>query len=67
MFFVTTSDFSVAASVYANEVGVELINGKMLLQMMSQYGYIEKSEVNKCDYQLEKDDLRKYIPHDIRI
>ena len=67
MFFVTTSDFSVASSVYANEVGVELINGKMLLQMMSQYGYIEKSEVNKCDYQLEKDDLRKYIPHDIRI
>lgn len=67
MFFVTTSDFSVAASVYANEAGVELINGKVLLQMMSQYGYIENSETNEYDYQLEKDDLRKYIPRDIRI
>lgn len=40
MLFITTSDFSVAAISYAEEVGVELINGNKLMELLDKQGFI---------------------------
>ena len=67
MFFITTSDFSVAAISYAEEVGVELINGNKLMELLDKQGFIEKEKVkiNVMECQLEIADLDPYVPRDI--
>lgn len=67
MFFITTSDFSIAASVYAKETGVELINGKELLSMLEKYGFVGRRNylITENDCQLRVCDLYQYVPDDI--
>lgn len=67
MLFITTSDFSVAAISYAEEVGVELINGNKLMELLDKQGFIEKEKVkiNVMECQLEIADLDPYVPRDI--
>ena len=67
MLFITTSDFSVAAISYAEEVGVELINGNKLMELLDKQGFIEKEKVkiNVMECQLEIADLYPYVPRDI--
>ena len=67
MFFITTSDFSVAASVYASQTGVELVNGKRLIIALEHYGFIGKEnyQIKEIDCQLKVCDLSKYVPYDI--
>ena len=67
MLFITTSDFSVAAISYAEEVGVELINGNKLMALLDKQGFIEKEKVkiNVMECQLEIADLDPYVPRDI--
>lgn len=67
MFFVTTSDFSIAASVYAKETGVKLINGKELLSMLEKYGFVGRRKylITENDCQLRICDLYQYVPNDI--
>ena len=67
MVFITTSDFSMAAISYAKEVGVELINGYGLMELLNQQGFLEKRkvEVGVMECQLEKSDLYEYVPDDI--
>ena len=67
MLFITTSDFSVAAISYAEEVGVELINGNKLMELLDKQGFIEKEKVkiNVMECQLEIADSDPYVPRDI--
>lgn len=67
MIFITTSDFSVAAISYAEEVGVELINDNKLMELLDKQGFIEKEKVkiNVMECQLEIADLYPYVPRDI--
>ena len=67
MLFITTSDFSVAAISYAEEIGVELINGNKLMELLDKQGFIEKEKVkiNVMECQLEIADLDPYVPRDI--
>ena len=67
MLFITTSDFSVAAISYAEEVGVELINGNKSMELLDKQGFIEKEKVkiNVMECQLEIADLDPYVPRDI--
>lgn len=67
MIFITTSDFSVAAISYAEEAGVELINGNKLMELLDKQGFIEKKKVkiNVMECQLETSDLYPYVPSDI--
>lgn len=67
MIFITTSDFSTAAISYANELGVQLINGNSLIQLLDKQGFIkkEKVEIGLMECQLETSDLYPYVPHDI--
>ncbi len=44
MFLITTSNFSAGAIQYAQEVGVELINGSHLLVLLKQYGLVDKKD-----------------------
>lgn len=65
--FITTSDYTAAAILYAKEVGVELIDGTEFMKLLEKYGFIEPVdiEVGISEYQLEKSDLYSYVPNDI--
>ncbi len=67
MIFITTSDFSENAIAYANIVGIELINGKKLIQLINLYMPFETQEygVSEEEYQLEIEDMESYVPSDI--
>lgn len=66
MIFITTSDFSSYAVSYADEVGVELINGCKLIQMLNEYLFLEKTkEINIEESYLEIIDMCQYVPKDI--
>lgn len=67
MLFITTSDFSVAAVSYSEEVGVELINGNKLMELLDKQGFIEKKKIkiDVMECQLETADLYPYVPRDI--
>lgn len=51
----------------ANELGVQLINGNSLIQLLDKQGFIkkEKVEIGLMECQLETSDLYPYVPHDI--
>jgi len=67
MFFVTTSDFSAGARTYAEETGVELYNGKILMDMLQEHLNYNKTNVKVSiqEVQLNKEDIQKNIPSDI--
>lgn len=67
MLFITTSDFAAGAVRYAEEVGVELINGHILMDLLNHYGFIEKegTYMDIMEWQLEVVDLSPYVPSDI--
>ena len=67
MFFVTTSDFSAGARTYAEETGVELYNGKTLMDMLQKHLNYNKTNVKVSiqEVQLNKEDIQKNIPLDI--
>lgn len=68
MIFVTTSDFSSSAISYAQEVGVDVINGNKLFNLLNEQGFITdtlKTTLSISDYQLKISDLKQYVPKDI--
>ena len=67
MIFITTSDFSPGALVYAKETGVDLINGLKLVELLKAQGFYQESKVSitQKEWQLQVRDLRPYIPKDI--
>lgn len=67
LIFITTSDYSSSAKKYAEEAGVELIDGVMLLNMIYYYIRPEKKEltVSVAEWSLCNKDLKDYIPKDI--
>lgn len=67
MLFITTSDFSAGAVEYAREVGMELVNGARLMDMLEQEGFLTRNAtgVDVSEYQLRISDLYPYIPKDI--
>ena len=67
MIFVTTSEYSTHAISYAQNVGVELIDGNMLIQYLKEYCRYgeQKTEIKESEIQLEIIDLQPYIPNDI--
>ncbi|MCM1244038.1 MAG: restriction endonuclease [Roseburia sp.] len=69
LIFITTSDYSEAAKEYAQETGVELIDGVMLMNMIYCYIKPEKTKVivNGDDWSLCDEDIKEYIPKDIYV
>lgn len=67
MIFVTTSRFSTDALDYAGQVGVELIDGERLLQLIHEYMTVENGDVTVAleEWQLNVEDMRNYVPVDI--
>lgn len=66
LFFVTTSDFTPEAKTYAVKSEVTLISGQNLIKMLQEYGYPkEEIHVRPEEWQLNKYDLKDYIPEDI--
>ena len=66
MIFITTSSFSSYAVSYAREVGMELIDGCKLMQLLKEYLFLEEtSEININESYLEISDMRSYVPKDI--
>lgn len=69
MLFITTSSFSAPAEAYAAETGVKLVDGRQLLALVEKH--MEKPARKQSgdpdqEYWLTREDLRKYIPSDIR-
>ena len=64
MIFITTSNFSAAVISYAKEVGVTLINGNKLMDLLDMQGFIKKKQIkiNTMECQLEISDLYQYVP-----
>lgn len=67
MMFITTSGFSADALHYASQVGVELIDGERLLQLIHEYMAVENDEitVDLEEWQLTVEDMKYYVPEDI--
>lgn len=67
MIFVTTSDYTVGALKYANETGVETINGKQLSELIVKYYNIKNVgvKVNTYEWELDRNDIYNHIPEDI--
>lgn len=67
MIFVTTSNFSSGAVEYAKESGVELVDGVSLLVLLKHYGLLsgKKAVIYPSEWQLQKEDLKPYVPSDI--
>ena len=67
MLFITTSDFSSGAVNYAQEAGVELINGSHLLVLLKQYGMADKEKtiIQQSEWQMTMEDMELYVPADI--
>ena len=69
MLFITTSSFSAPAESYAVETGVELVDGRRLLALVEKHldrPAREQDRDPEQEYWLTREDLRKYIPSDIR-
>ncbi len=69
MFFITTSKFSKEAVVYAYEIGVELIDGKKLIELINKYYKKEKDRISikNSEWELNEKDIKKYYPPDVQI
>lgn len=67
MIFITTSNFTTSAITYAKEANVKLIDGTLLINLLNQYVFTNKEdvEVNINEWQLSLYDMRKFVPADI--
>lgn len=68
--FITTSYFSKEAIQYAHEINVELIDGETLINLTQQYfdnNSKNNININRKDWELTKNDIKKYYPPDIEI
>lgn len=67
MIFITTSDFSTAATSYADSIGLVLINGCKLLDLLEKQGFLkrERTEISPHECQLNVADTSPYVPEDI--
>lgn len=67
LIYITTSDYSVSAREYAEEIGVELINGIELMNLIDRYMRPGQTKVtlNRNEWSLCKEDLKPYVPEDI--
>lgn len=66
LLFVTTSDFTPEARLYAGKSDVTLISGQSLMKMLQEYGDTkEEVSVPLEEWQLNQYDLIEYIPEDI--
>lgn len=66
MTFITTSDFSQQAVEYANQVGVELINGVRLIEYINKYLTNDFIDSTADEYiELTIDDFRSSMPPDV--
>ena len=67
MIFITTSDFSTAATSYADSIGLVLINGCKLLDLLEKQGFLkrERTEMSPHECQLSVADISSYVPEDI--
>lgn len=67
MLFITTSGFSNAAVTYAEQAGVELIDGHALIDLLDANGFLQKEtrEITELECQLEVCDLYPHVPADI--
>lgn len=68
MKFITTSKFSKEAIVFANETGVELIDGIKLVELINKY-YKKESKIviSRNEWQLKYNDLQKFYPPDVNV
>lgn len=64
MIFVTTSDFTPDAQEYAENTGVELVNGRDLLRMARASAAGGLKEPTAEEYGLVREDLLQYYPPD---
>lgn len=70
MYFVTTSSFSTDAITYANQTGINLINGVALASLVAKY-LAPSAETSKSDIKLKNEseftveDMRPYVSEDI--
>ncbi len=66
LLFVTTSDFTPEARLYAGKSDVTLISGQSLIKMLQEYGDTKEDvSVPLEEWQLNQYDLIEYIPEDI--
>lgn len=68
MIFITTSSFTSSAIKYADEVGVELIDGNKLVEMCNKYIYNDNTSTNtksKINFSLCAEDFSEYIAEDL--
>lgn len=62
--------FQKEAIQYANEINVELIDGERLINLTQKYFNDSSKNSNKIsrkDWELNKNDIKKYYPPDIEI
>jgi len=67
MIFVTTSDYSQEAKEYAENAGVELLNGKNVLAL-TDYHYADRKlqiKINKDEIRLTRKEIERFYPPDI--
>lgn len=66
MMVITTSGFSRDAVTYANQVGVQLIDGDMLVRLCAQaFGESDAQPVPASAFALTRNDIMQYIPADM--
>lgn len=66
MMVITTSGFSRNAVTYANQVGVQLIDGDMLVRLCAQaFGESDAQPVPASAFALTRNDIMQYIPADM--
>lgn len=67
MIFITKSNFSKDAIVFAKTTNVELIDGDKLLELFNKYYEKDTKQINvsRSQWQLNKIDLQKHYPPDV--
>lgn len=65
MWFVTTSPFSAPAAAYGKEQGIQMIDGKRLLELIERSNGAKKKRLDARSLSLTRADFRTHIPPDI--
>lgn len=65
MWFVTTSSFSAPAAAYGKEQGIQMIDGKRLLELIERSNGAKKKRLDARSLSLTRADFRTHIPPDI--
>lgn len=68
LIFITTSSYTAQAVAYANECGIQLIDGNTLVQMCTQAwgNSLPQQAIDPSLFELTEDDLLCQIPEDMR-